>query len=513
MNERVQQGAPGTTAASVLSPAGSISSGIAPLDERAGGLQAGGSYLIVGAPGPAKMVAALQFLHAGASRGEKAAFLSTADAEGALGVARAWGFDLERPWKEGSLQILGFKDDFELRALRSIEPEDVLEELDLLVGLDVTRVVIDPGSMFLAGGAKSQLGAAFLKWARVHPATVCATFSVDGAATSLPSAADWLVQATTGRLIVEWRNEDIYDITLAKAVPAPGEREESIAVQLEPGRGLVAPHGEFARRGRDRPGVDPNRLLLISLGGTHATDVELWARGSFHADVVSEPFDAVARAQGDPSLGGVLVYASRARVREAITACRALRPLTRAAIVFASDDAVRSTDRIQIMEAGADDCLSGGLDFRELDLRIRQAIASGSKPVPSAPLTNGRGVEGKGGSVSRDRFQAELARRSEDPVLRFFCILDVATGALAASEVEQILVEQVRADAGDMVTADTNRCAVLLQGAREGQLSAFLERLRVRLRERVAERDAAAPAVEVLSHPADSDRIRTLLEN
>ena len=39
--------------------------GVAPFDERTGGIQAAGSYLIVGVPGPAKMVAALQFLHAG----------------------------------------------------------------------------------------------------------------------------------------------------------------------------------------------------------------------------------------------------------------------------------------------------------------------------------------------------------------------------------------------------------------------------------------------------------------
>jgi hypothetical protein len=458
------------------------------------------------------MVAALQFLHTGAVRGEPGVLLSNADIEGALGVARAWGFDFEGPWNDGTLQILGFKDDFELRALRSIEPEDVLEELDVLVGLGVTRIAIDPGSMFLAGGAKSQLGASFLKWARTHPATVCSTFSVDGAATSLPSSADWLVNATTGRLIVEWRNEDLYDITLANAVPAPGEREETVTAQLKPGVGLVAPEAGLSRRGRDRPGVDANRLLLISLGGTHAADVDLWARGSFAADVVSEPFEAVARVQADPSFGGVLVYASRARVREAVTACRALRPLTRAAIVFASDDAVRSTDRIQVMEAGADDCLSGGLDFRELDLRIRQAIASGSKPVPAAARDNGGSVGGRGGLVQRDQFRAELTRRADDPVLKFFCVLDVATGALAASEVEKILVDQVRADAGDLVTADTNHCAVLLQGAREGQLAAFLERLRARLRERAAERGHGEPAVRVLSHPSDAARIRALLE-
>jgi len=487
-----------------------IPSGIRPLDERAGGLQAGGSYLIVGTPGPAKMVAALQFLNAGVQRGEKCLLLSNADVEDMLGVARAWGFDFEDTWQRGQLELLGFKDDFELRAIRSIEPEEVLEELDALVGRDVLRIGVEPGSMFLAGGAKSVLGASYLKWARTHRATVCSTFSVDGAASSLPSSADWLVHATTGRLIVEWRSEELYDITLARAVPGAGEREETIAVQLKPGAGLVVPESWPARRGRDRPGVDDNRLLLISLGSAHAADVETWARGSFNADVVTEPFDAVARVQADPSFGGVLVHAPRARVREAVSACRALRPLTRAAIVFASDDAVRSTDRIQVMEAGADDCLSGGIDFRELDLRIRQAIATGSKPVPASKRENGASGA-SGGKLSAELFVQELTRRAADPVLKFYCILDVSSGSLKASDVEQILLEQVRADEGDLVSADSDRCAVLLQGAREGQLRTFLERLRARLDERAAGGGRAA-TVAVLSNPADATKITALAE-
>lgn len=492
---------------------GLVPSGIGPLDERSGGLQPGGSYLIVGAPGPAKMVAALQFLHDGVLRGERCVLLSNADLESMLGVARAWGFDFDRAWEQGLIQLLGFKDDFELRAIRSIEPEEVLEELDALVGRDVARIGVEPGSMFLSGGAKSVLGSAYLKWARTHPATVCSTFSVDGAATSLPSSADWLVHATTGRLVVEWRSEELYDITLVKAVPGAGEREEKVAVQLKPGAGLVTPESWPSRRGRDRPGVDENRLLLISLGSSHAADVEMWARDSFKADVVTEPFDAVARVQADPSFGGVLVHAPRARVREAVSACRALRPLTRAAIVFASDDAVRSTDRIQVMEAGAEDCLSGGIDFRELDLRIRQAIATGSKPVPTTTRENGSAAGSAaptGGSVPRERFAQELRRRAGDPVMKFFCVLDVSAGALPASVVEEILIEQVRADEGDLVTADTNRCAVLLQGAREGQLATFLERLRARLSER-AGTGGLEPTIAVLSHPADAARIRALL--
>lgn len=91
------------------------------------------------------MVAALQFLHAGSQIGEKCLLLSNADLEGMLGVARGWGFDFERPWEQGTMKLLGFKDDFELRAIRSVEPDEVLEELDALVGRDVVNRTRFPG--------------------------------------------------------------------------------------------------------------------------------------------------------------------------------------------------------------------------------------------------------------------------------------------------------------------------------------------------------------------------------
>ena len=198
-----------------------IPSGIAPLDERTGGLEAGGTYLVVGVPGPAKMVAALQFLHEGLSKGERGLLVTNAEVEGMLEVARAWGFEMEAAWEDGALQIVGFRDDFELRAIRSIEPEEVLEELDELVVGAPARIAVEPGSMFLTGGAKTLLGSAFLTWARRQAGTVLATFSVDGDAASLPSSADWLINATTGRLILQRRSEGLYQITVARALPGP----------------------------------------------------------------------------------------------------------------------------------------------------------------------------------------------------------------------------------------------------------------------------------------------------
>lgn len=494
-----------------------VTSGIAPFDERIGGLDAGGTYLVVGAPGPEKMVAAMQFVHAGLHQGERCLFVTNADVDGLLGVAAAWGFDMWEAWESGQLQVVGFKDDFELRAIRSIAPEEVVEELDEIKADALSRIAIDPGSMFLTGGAKTLLGSTFLAWARRQDATVLATFSVDGDAASLPSSADWLVHATTGRLLLERRNDGLVQVTLSKAVPAAGEREETISLELKPEAGLVEPDAYPARRGADRGGIDENRLLLVSLGGQHATDLEAWSRRAFEADVVSEPFEAVAKVQTGERYGGVLIHSPRQRIREAIQACRAIRPLSRAAIVFASDDAVRSTDRIQILEAGADDCLTGGLDFRELGLRIKQSIATGAKPIVDegeAGAMGGRSLipqESDEGRVSADTFISEVERRGGTANLAFFCVLDVTSPVLETEELRDALADQIRHDEGDIVASGSRRSAVLLQGAREGKLGPFLDRLRTRVNARAGSNGDARLEIEVLSHPADAERIMEIL--
>ena len=491
-------------------------SGITPFDERVGGLEHGGTYLVVGAPGPEKMVAALQFVHEGVRAGEHCLFVTNVDIDGLLGVAAAWGFDLWEAWETGLLRIVGFRDDFELRAIRSIAPEEVVEELDNIKGLDLSRIAVDPGAMFLTGGAKTLLGSTFLAWARRQDATVLTTFSVDGGATSLPSSADWLIPATTGRLLLEKRNDGLYQVTLNKSLPGADEREETVSLQLKPGAGLIQPESYPSRRGVDRGGIDENRLLLVSLGGQHASDLEAWATRAFEADVVSEPFEAVSKVQAGERYGGVLIHSPRERIREAVQACRAVRPLAQAAIVFASDDAVRSTDRIQILEAGADDCLTGGLDFRELGLRIKQSIATGAKPV----IDEGEGesaeilsltLEGSNeGRVTPDTFIAEIERRGASPNHAFFCVLDVTSSVLASDDLEDALAAQIRHEEGDIVAAGDQRAAVLLQGAREGQLAPFLDRLRSRVDERATDNDARL-GIKVLSHPADADRIMEIL--
>ena len=485
----------------------SVPSGIERLDERLGGLERGGVYLFAGAPGPAKLVAALQFLRAGVDAGERGLLLASGEASGILDVSTAWGSPLDRAWREGRLDVLGFRDDFEMRVLRSPEPDEALQELDRLAPRDLARIAVESGSIFFQGGARTLLGRSFLDWARRHPATVCVTLSVDSGE-SLPSSAEWLVHATSGVFLINRRPEGLLQVRLHRAFPGEPGSEDPITLQLTPGKGLVAPERFPSRRYSDRPSGAADRLLLVSLGVEGAQEMEAWAGSAFNAEVVTEPLEAVGKVQGNAGFGGVLVHAPRRQIRQAVQVCRAIRPLTGAAIVVASDDAIRSTDRVQILEAGADDCLSGGVDFRELDARIRQAVLTGGKPAPSleAVVTSSR--QGAGGIVGRPVLVKEAQRRASEPASSVFSVVRLKLSGASLPTAEKVLAEAIRDEEGDLAVCDSDECLVLLQGARREPARAFLARIGGILRAHLG--GEAKLLSQILVHPVEKDRIEAI---
>jgi len=233
-----------------------IASGIEPFDEQVGGLEQGGTYPLLGAPGPEKLVAALQFVDEGVRAGERCLFVTNSEIDSLLGVAEAWGFDLREAWETGRLQIVGFNQDFELRASRSIVPEEIIDELDGVKGPDLSRIAVDPGAMLLTSGAKMPLGSNYLARAREQDATVLTTLSIDSGATSLPSAAEWLINATTGCLLFGKQDDGLCQVTLSKAVPSADERVGTIPLELRSGVGWIRPERAAAPRGLDRVDVE-----------------------------------------------------------------------------------------------------------------------------------------------------------------------------------------------------------------------------------------------------------------
>lgn len=483
-----------------------LRTGVDALDERVGGLEAAGSYLITGVPGPVKLVTALHFLAAGLEAGERVALVTAAAPDELLAASRSWGVELHDAYRDRRLTILGFREDFELRAARSVVPHEVLDELDLALGKNLERLVVDPGTLFLSGGARTLLSGSFLRWARRHPATVLTTFSVDGADGALPATAEWMVNATSGRLVVERRSGELYQITLVPAVPTGEEKVEPVSLQLAPGEGLRRPSHFPSRRGDDRGAVDPDRLLLVPLGEESSQDLAAWAQSAFRTRIAGNTMEAVEELQRDSGYGCVLVHGPRAQVRDAIQLCRALRPLTRSAILYASDDDLRSTDRLQLLEAGADDCLTGGLDFRELAVLIRSAALSDARD-----LTMLRGEAGLGsdwipevrGSADAEAFRDEVHRRAGDPMQNVFCVVQVPNGTDDPEDLGAAILGEIRDEDGDLMLADDSRHLVLLQGARVQQARPFVRRLEGRI--------GRALETDVLSHPAQADAIFALV--
>ena len=175
-----------------------ISSGVGPFDDRVGGLRAGGLYLLAGPPGAGKLTFLLQFLAAGLEADEKLAFLGGLSPEELFERARHWGLDgLERAWRQGRLNLLGYRGEYPRRILDAAEPEEAFAELSETLGGPVSRLAVDPGTLLWETRAGTALASSFVSWQEGSGATVIAT-AVTELNDSLPRSTDWVLHRAAG---------------------------------------------------------------------------------------------------------------------------------------------------------------------------------------------------------------------------------------------------------------------------------------------------------------------------
>jgi KaiC/GvpD/RAD55 family RecA-like ATPase len=98
------------------------STGIAPLDERVGGLVRGRHYLLDGAPGSGKSCAAIQFIGAGLAAGETCVILTQDDPADLLAQGEYLGFDLRSAAEADRLIVVRFRLDFSRSYARAADP-------------------------------------------------------------------------------------------------------------------------------------------------------------------------------------------------------------------------------------------------------------------------------------------------------------------------------------------------------------------------------------------------------
>jgi KaiC/GvpD/RAD55 family RecA-like ATPase len=451
-----------------------IQTGIEPFDQRTGGLKTGGLYLLAGAPGSGKLAVVLQFLQGGLEAGERVGLLTSFAPEEVFEQAQHLGFDLEGPWREGRFRLLGYATAFEQLLLSAAEPAQAFEELSALIGADATRIGADPGKPLWETRAGTALSKRFLDWGRSLQATALVTVASDLADTQSP-ATEWVLQGATGVFKIERLPNGLRHLWVRRISP-PIDEQGPVSLELVPGQGLRAPAGRFDRRRTDAPIGSERRLLFLTLAEKAPEELLGWARRQYETVEADDPLRVVSRLQDGEVFGLVLVYLDRDHSAQAAEASRAIRPLTGAPIILATDDRVRATDRTQALDAGANDFLSDNFNLVELSSRIDRAwrtsiglssIRRGEEATAAPPQ----------GVVAAESFANQVRERLADTRAAPFALIRARCSDPRGGGLGEVLLKHVR-DAGDFVGGVPGGFAVVLQGARPRQAEGYLARVR-----------------------------------
>jgi len=477
-----------------------LATGIEPLDERTAGFRRGGTYLLTGGADTAKLAFLLQFLDAGLRAGERVALLSAAAPDDLLEQADYFGLDLASHWHKGSCVLLGFKGDYPRRVVHTPDPDEAFDELRHLVSPPVDRIAIDPGSFLWSTRAGSSMARRFSGWAEESGATVAASVA-SGLEDRPDPSTEWVLQRASGVLHFARLANGLHQIDVQRFTPPP-EQAGPISLELVAGKGLVPPTGRIERRSSDRQTSGDAPLVLVELGATVPDDLAGWLGRDRGTERPGDGMALLRRLQGGPA-SLVCIYVERSRTDEAIDLIRTARPLTTAPLLLLSDHDLRSGDRAEALDAGADDVLSDGIDLKELDARIRRASESDRRSAAGAAAERPIPVDGL---LSEEELRSLLRERlsSEDGALFSLLRFDLPS----VPDLGSVLVNAVRAESGDLVAPLGGGFAVLLQDARAQQAEAFLRRVQTELRQHG---HSVSLEAEILSSPDESDSIRQLI--
>ena len=456
-------------------------SGIPALDERLGGLRQGGLYLIAGAPGSGRLVALMQFLRAGLEEGP-VGLVTAAPLARIFEESKSWGFGLEDAWRSGQLRLLTLAEDFDRRLTSAPDPEEAYEELGRLLGAGVRRLAIYPGSPLWDARSGTSFANRFLKWLESHGAT---TFAAIGARLEdgVSPATDWMLQSATGILLIEARQDGLREITVQRPAPA-GHDAGPITLELAAGKGLVVASDKPTRRAGDGAKQTSRNVLLLNIAERLPPEVGSWARQRYPVEETNDVFRSVEMVQDDPArFGLVLIYVSRDQVDAALRACRSLRRLASVPVFLVTEDAVRGTDRVRGLEAGASDFMSGPLSLVELASRVEHALIAGARPLALGPAQAASASDQHPAFLDAAPFAQEVRARLGRPEHAHFTFLVIRSPqARGANESLGAAVTQtIRGEEGDLVGGMPGGLGVLLQGTSMSQAPAFLQRVKAKL--------------------------------
>lgn len=486
-----------------------ISSGIAPLDERLGGLVPQRAYVLSGAPGTGKSVACLEFIAASLKAGERTVMVTHDDPSDLLSQAAFLGIDFERALADERVILLRYQLDFVRRYGRAASVDIVFEELRRLIGPEApARLVVDSVAPFLEGGPASGAGLnGLLEFISALNTTSLLTYPGD-VASSYDRRLEVLVQRAAGIFHLTADPDRTGNLEIRKVrfqVPSTAP----IRYRIRPGLGLVALADERQRRAGDTSAAGKQKVLVLDL-------TQGFPKEFLHA--MGSRFDVTVRtgmmkAYGDlaTAAGAVLIDVRRDSIRDVLALVSELRRTAhRAPIMLVTQYRIRSDDRARALRAGADDFVAADRHPSEFVIRLEAALRRGhtaGAPVPEQALV----LQPTDGGVLQPLDESGFRRALEEHLARehapFFTIVSLKPESGAVPSLAAVALHSIRADGGDLVGIDGDRVLVFLQSARRKDVDPFV----ARVQERARQGSLGEIAVDTATCPGDEERIRQLV--
>lgn len=489
-----------------------IPSGIAPLDDRLGGLVPRRTYVLTGAPGTGKTVACLQFLGAALDAGEPAVLLTTDDPTDIVAQGQYLGIDLDRQLADERLVLLRFQLDFTRRFARAPVPEIAFEELRQLIGERApARVVIDSVAPFLEASAASGAGIqALMAFLDSLGATSLVTYPADLAGL-YDRRLEPLVQRAAAIVHFSCERDRGNRIELRKVRYAVSSTAP-IAFVVKPGVGIAGVDESQRRRANDVSVEDARKILVVDTARSLPDDLIAGLRTRY--DVTVRSTVASAFAELASGVGAVLLEVRRDSVNDALTLVRELRRAgSSAPVIFVSQFTLRADDRARALRAGADEFVTGDLHPSEFIARLEASIVRGHAPRPLSdvevplvvqPSADGRTYELLDAHAFRNAVTAHMAGDQ----VPFFTIVSLRpTVGGTALQLGELAMRRLRLESGDLAGYVDNGIAIYLHSARRKDVHPFTERVREEWRR------AGNGELEVVvaSYPAEEDQVVALL--
>jgi KaiC/GvpD/RAD55 family RecA-like ATPase/DNA-binding response OmpR family regulator len=503
-----------------------IQSGIAPLDERLGGLAPARIHLLTGGLGSGKTAACLHFLDVALSQGEHAAMITADRGSDVKALATFLGIDLEAPLHDGRLTLLRYRPDFSARLRQLSAPESALADLrKMMGGQSPSRIAIDPLDPFLSEGGPVTAGSvALVNFLEQLGATALLTHSAD-TTDNLDRRLDPIIASSVAVVRLEKGHGNVHYLGVVRArvsdIPtAP------VAFQIRRDAGIERYSGPQASERREiaSPPRTPRKLLVVHTSEAASTDIVALLQRDYEVSV--RPAPAAGGTLGIAATGSdaIVIAVSHDSVAQAISLITRINEQPDVGpIVLAARFNLRSIDRARAMRAGADEILASDMTAPEFLQRLANAVSRAhATPAEVSPYYSDTLIlqperAGTLQPLGRDDFAAALASHvSHDNPTQYTVVTlrvnpdatHTTFGASALGVLVDLVMRSSRSRSGDLTAVIDNRVAVYLHGARQSQADSFV----ARVRELWAMRHRASLRVETFPYPSGEPKLRTIFE-